>query len=71
MIFLTVTVRNPEGRLNTPRHLLMLPAMAQRLSRTEYHQWAADQPKGRFERVAGTPVAMAPERWVHARLYGD
>ena len=42
--------------------------MAQRLSRPEYHRWAADQPKGRYERVAGTPVAMAPERWVHARL---
>jgi Uma2 family endonuclease len=28
---------------------------------------AAD-PRGRFERVEGRPVAMAPERWVHARL---
>jgi NTP pyrophosphatase (non-canonical NTP hydrolase) len=46
----------------------MLAAMAQRLSRPEYHQWAADQPKGRYERVAGKPVAMAPERWVHVRL---
>ncbi len=42
--------------------------MVQRLSRREFHQWAAEQPKGRFERVAQTPVAMAPERWVHARL---
>jgi Uma2 family endonuclease len=39
-----------------------------RLSRAEFHRWAADQPKGRFERVSGTPVAMVPERWVHARL---
>jgi Uma2 family endonuclease len=42
--------------------------MAQRLSRSEFHLWAANQPKGRFERVVGTPIAMAPERWVHARL---
>jgi Uma2 family endonuclease len=42
--------------------------MAQRLSRSEFHRWAATQPRGRFERVAGTPVAMAPERWVQARL---
>ena len=41
---------------------------SQRLSRVEFHRWAADQPKGRFERVSGSPVAMAPERWVHARL---
>jgi hypothetical protein len=40
----------------------MLRVMAQRLSRSEFHPWAADQPKGRFERVAGTPAAMAPER---------
>ncbi len=46
----------------------MLPLMAHRLSRSAFHQWAANQPKGRFERVAGEPVAMAPERWVHARL---
>jgi Uma2 family endonuclease len=44
------------------------PMASQRLSRSEFHSWAADQPKGRFERVSGTPVAMAPERWVHARL---
>jgi Uma2 family endonuclease len=41
--------------------------MPQRLSRDAFHRWAASQPK-RFERVDGTPVAMAPERWVHARL---
>jgi Uma2 family endonuclease len=39
-----------------------------RLSRAEFHRWAADQPKGRFERESGAPIAMAPERWVHARL---
>jgi Uma2 family endonuclease len=41
--------------------------MPQRLSRSDFHRWAETQPK-RFERVDGTPVAMAPERWVHARL---
>lgn len=29
--------------------------------------WAAEQPRGRFELVRGTVVAMAPERAVHAR----
>jgi Uma2 family endonuclease len=46
----------------------MVHPMAQRLSRSEFHRWAANQPRGRFERVSGTPVSMAPERWVHARL---
>jgi hypothetical protein len=41
--------------------------MPQRLSRSDFHRWAETQP-GRFERVDGTPIAMAPERWVHARL---
>jgi Uma2 family endonuclease len=41
---------------------------AQRLSRAEFHRWADEQPRGRFERVSGTPVAMPPERWVHMRL---
>jgi Uma2 family endonuclease len=42
--------------------------MPPHLSRQEFRRWAARQPKGRYERVAGSPVAMAPERWVHARL---
>jgi Uma2 family endonuclease len=42
--------------------------MTLRLSRAEYHRWVEEQPKGRFERVGGVPIAMAPERWVHARL---
>jgi Uma2 family endonuclease len=29
--------------------------------------WAAEQPRGRFELVRGSVVAMAPERAVHAR----
>ncbi len=39
-----------------------------RLSRAEFHRWRDDQLKGRFERAAGEPVAMAPERWIHARV---
>lgn len=39
-----------------------------RLSRADFHHWVEGQPKGRFERIAGEPVAMSPERWVHARL---
>lgn len=39
-----------------------------RLSRAEFHDWVEARGSGRFERVAGEPVAMAPERWVHARL---
>ena len=42
--------------------------MTQRLSRTEFHRWAAAQTRGRFERVNREVVAMAPERSIHARL---
>ncbi len=42
--------------------------MSLRLSRSEFLAWAEAQPRGRFERVEGEVVAMAPERWVHARL---
>ena len=42
--------------------------MSQRLSRTEFRRWTETQTHGRFERVDGEVVAMAPERWVHARL---
>ena len=38
------------------------------LDRGEYHRWAANQPRGRHERVAGTIVAMAPERVAHVRV---
>lgn len=40
-----------------------LPSM----SREEYYRWAEQQP-GRYERVDGEVVAMAPERAGHARL---
>lgn len=37
----------------------------QRMSRSEYHAWAAQQPGGRYERIDGVVVAMAPERVEH------
>ena len=39
----------------------------QRMTRDEFHRWAEGQ-KGRFERIAGEPVAMSPERIQHVRL---
>jgi Uma2 family endonuclease len=41
--------------------------MAQRLTREEFRRWAAEQPQ-RYERIAGEPVAMSPERIEHARI---
>jgi Uma2 family endonuclease len=41
--------------------------MGQRLSRVEFRRWTAGQ-KRRYERLAGEPVAMAPERIEHARI---
>lgn len=41
--------------------------MGQRLSRDEFRRWAAGQ-KRRYERLAGEPVAMSPERIGHARI---
>ena len=35
--------------------------------REEYRRWAEGQPRGRYERVAGVVVAMAPERVEHVR----
>jgi Uma2 family endonuclease len=37
-----------------------------RLSREAYRHWAQAQPGGRFERIDGCVVAMAPERLGHA-----
>jgi Uma2 family endonuclease len=37
------------------------------LSRDEFRRWAEAQPRGRYERIAGRPVAMAPERGAHLR----
>jgi Uma2 family endonuclease len=36
-----------------------------RMSREEYRVWAEQQALGRFERVSGVVVAIAPERAVH------
>ena len=36
-----------------------------RMTREEYRAWAEQQPSGRFERVNGVVVAMAPERAGH------
>ncbi|MDB5404031.1 MAG: hypothetical protein QOD93_7037 [Acetobacteraceae bacterium] len=36
-----------------------------RMTRDEYRTWAQQQPGGRFERVNGVVVAMAPERVGH------
>jgi Uma2 family endonuclease len=41
--------------------------MPQRLTREEFHRWTEGQ-RGRFERIAGEPVAMSPERIQHIRL---
>lgn len=40
----------------------------QRMKRAEYRAWTEQQPTGRFERVNGVVVAMAPERISHARI---
>ncbi len=41
--------------------------MSQRLTREQFRAWTEGQ-TGRYERMAGQPVAMAPERVIHARL---
>ena len=43
-----------------------IPDAGLRMSREEYRLWAEQQPKGRFERIEGVVVAMAPERAHHA-----
>ncbi len=40
-------------------------------SRGEYRRWCDAQPRGRFERVDGVIVAMAPERGAHLRVKGN
>ena len=44
------------------------PAEPTILSREEYRRWAEAQPRGRYERVEGEVVAMAPERAAHAQV---
>lgn len=36
--------------------------------RGRYRRWAESQPRGRYERVAGVIIAMAPERVEHIRV---
>lgn len=43
------------------------PDHAQLYNREEYRRWCAVQPTGRYERVDGRIVAMAPERGAHLR----
>lgn len=58
----------PRGvRCRAGSHALSF-CMSQRMSRREFLEWAEAQPRGRFERVEGEVIAMAPERWIHARL---
>ncbi|MEA2768261.1 MAG: hypothetical protein QOD93_1223 [Acetobacteraceae bacterium] len=40
------------------------------MSREEYRRWAEAQPGGRFERIEGSVVAIAPERRSHAKRKG-
>lgn len=42
-----------------------------RMSRVEFQRWADAQPSGRFERIDGAVVAMAPERIAHLRVKRD
>lgn len=37
------------------------------MGREEFFAWAAQQPRGRFERIGGRVVAMSPERFGHVR----
>ena len=46
-----------------------LPTAADRFhTREEFHAWCAAQPAGRYERIDGRIVAMAPERGAHLRV---
>lgn len=49
---------------------LVLPAADRRYSREEFRAWCEAQPRGRYERVDGRIVAMAPERGAHLRVKG-
>ena len=43
------------------------PETDRRYSREEFRRWCEAQPRGRYERVDGRIVAMAPERGAHLR----
>ena len=40
------------------------------MTRDDYLTWVAQQPSGRFERIDGIVVAMAPEKVSHTRCKG-
>jgi Uma2 family endonuclease len=40
------------------------------VTRQEFRRWCEAQPRGRYERVDGRIVAMAPERGAHLRVKG-
>ena len=44
------------------------PGTDQRTSREDFRRWCELQPTGRYERVDGRIVAMAPERGAHLRV---
>ncbi len=46
------------------------PEMDRRYSREEFRRWHEAKPTGRYERVDGRIVAMAPERGAHLRVKG-
>ncbi len=47
-----------------------LPKTDEYFSRESYRRWCDAQPSGRYERVDGQIVAMAPERGAHLRVKG-
>ena len=47
---------------------LSSPEADRRYSREEFRRWCEAQPRGRYERVDGRIVAMAPERGAHLRV---
>ncbi len=47
-----------------------LPGIDRYYSREEFRRWCEAQPTGRYERVDGRIVAMAPERGAHLRVKG-
>jgi Uma2 family endonuclease len=49
---------------------LALHEADRRYTREEYRLWCEGQPRGRYERVDGLIVAMAPERGAHLRMKG-
>jgi Uma2 family endonuclease len=46
----------------------MKPENDRLFSREEYRRWCENQVSGRYERVDGRIVAMAPERGAHIRV---